>query len=86
MVWRSLLNAPSPSDLLSDCLGALFDQQLLHIPSGLDAQLGLLLDALRARRCLIVFDNMESIMQGGERAGYERPGYEAYGQLLLRVG
>jgi WD40 repeat protein/DNA-binding SARP family transcriptional activator len=86
VIWRSLLNAPALSDLLSSWLLILSDQQLSHIPAGLDAQLGLLFDDMRAHRCLLVLDNVESIMQSGERAGYYRPGYEDYGQLLLRVG
>ena len=86
VIWRSLLNAPTLSDLLDSWLRVLSDQQLAQIPVALDAQLGLLFDYLRRSRCLLVLDNAESIMQGGERAGYYRPGYENYGQLLLRIG
>jgi WD40 repeat protein/DNA-binding SARP family transcriptional activator len=86
VIWRSLINAPTLSDLLAGWLRILSDQQLAQIPDGLDAQLGLLFDYLRSSRCLLVLDNLESIMQGGERAGYYRPGYEDYGRLLLRMG
>lgn len=86
VIWRSLLNAPALSELLGSWLRALSDQQLARLPDGLDAQLGLLFDYLRRSRCLLILDNAESIMQGGERAGYYRAGYEEYGQLLLRMG
>ncbi|MCX6048031.1 MAG: BTAD domain-containing putative transcriptional regulator, partial [Chloroflexi bacterium] len=86
VIWRSLINAPMLSDLLDQWLRILSGQQLAQIPRGLDAQLGLLFGYLRAERCLLVLDNAESIMQGGERAGYYRAGYENYSQLLLRMG
>ncbi len=86
VIWRSLINAPTLSDLLAGWLRMLSDQQIAQMPAGLDAQLGLLFEYLRRSRCLLVLDNLESIMQGGERAGYYRPGYEDYGQLLLRMG
>ncbi|MEL7314999.1 MAG: BTAD domain-containing putative transcriptional regulator, partial [Cyanobacteria bacterium J06559_3] len=31
---------------------------------------------------LLIFDNLETILQGGERAGYFKPEYAAYGDLL----
>ncbi len=86
VIWRSLLNAPTLSDLLDQWLRILSGQQLAKIPPGLDAQLSLLFDYLRTQRCLLILDNAESIMQGGERAGSYRNGYENYGQLLLRIG
>lgn len=86
VIWRSLLNAPTLSDLLEQWLRILSGQQLAKIPPGLDAQLSLLFDYLRTQRCLLILDNAESIMQGGERAGSYRSGYENYGQLLLRIG
>ena len=41
---------------------------------------------LRQKRCLMVLDNAESILQAGEKVGHYREGYEAYGQLLQRIG
>ncbi|MFN8491605.1 MAG: BTAD domain-containing putative transcriptional regulator [Caldilineaceae bacterium] len=86
VLWHSLLNAPTLRELLESWLRVLSGQQLAQIPTGLDAQLNLLFEYLRKHRCLLVLDNTESIMQGGERAGYYRTGYEEYGQLLLRIG
>ncbi|NIV27927.1 MAG: hypothetical protein GWN58_00010, partial [Anaerolineae bacterium] len=51
----------------------------------LDEQLSLLFTYLRQHRCLLVLDNVESILQS-ERAGYYKPGYETYGQLIRRMG
>jgi hypothetical protein len=45
-----------------------------------------LLDRFNQARCLLILDNGESIMQGGENAGAYRDGYEGYGELFRRVG
>lgn len=86
VIWRSLLNAPPLHDLLQSWLRLLDDQPAAKAPEGQDAQLALLFTHLRQQRCLLILDNAESIMQGGDRAGYYRPGYEAYGQLFKRLG
>ncbi len=78
VLWRSLLNAPTLSDLLGQWLYTLSNQQLAQIPAGLDAQLGLLFEYLRKQRCLLILDNAESMMQEGERAGYYRASYEDF--------
>ena len=80
VIWRSLRNAPPLETLLSDLVSFLSKQQET------DAKLGKLLQCLRASRCLVILDNVEAILQAGERAGHYRPGYEDYGELLRLVG
>jgi len=41
---------------------------------------------LRKSRCLLILDNLEAILQSGQRAGRYRKGYEHYGRLIQRVG
>jgi WD40 repeat protein/DNA-binding SARP family transcriptional activator len=84
VVWRSLLNAPPLDELLRDVLHVLSRQQLTDPPEGLDARLALLLDYLRERRCLLVLDNLESILQP-EQPGRVRAGYAGYEQLIQYV-
>ena len=86
ILWRSLLNAPPLADLLSDWLRFLAAPQLPDIPDRLEQQLALLGQYLREQRCLLILDNLESILQGGQRAGRYRPGYEAYEQLVRQFG
>lgn len=81
VIWRSVLNAPPPDELLRDLLQTLTNQHLTELPSGLDAQLALLLDLLRQQRCLLVLDNLESILQP-DQPGQMRPGYAGYAQLM----
>lgn len=83
--WRSLLNAPPLADLLHPLLQLLLPSGEVQLPTTLGEQLTLLFTQLRQQRCLLILDNLESILDAGE-AGRYRPGYEAYGQLLQRAG
>ncbi|MBE9069533.1 NACHT domain-containing protein [Leptolyngbya cf. ectocarpi LEGE 11479] len=76
VIWRSLRNAPPLDELLGELVAFVSDQQ--------DTQPNLrrLLYWLGQSRCLLVLDNMETILHGGEQAGLFCPGYEDYGDLL----
>ncbi len=84
--WRSLLNAPPLSSILQECIQFVSDQQRTALPEEEGRQVSLLLESFRTRRCLLVLDNVESIVQGGSQAGHYREGYEGYGRLLQRIG
>jgi WD40 repeat protein len=84
--WRSLHNAPPLESMLQVCILFLSDQLHTAFPAEEDSQIALLIEYFRARRCLLVLDNVESILQGGSRVGYYREGYEGYGKLLQRIG
>ena len=81
VIWHSLINAPPLDELLRVTLQALSGHSLAVLPASLDEQLALLLDNLRRRRCLLVLDNLESVLHAGQ-AGTYRAGYEPYGQLI----
>ncbi|WP_206069873.1 NB-ARC domain-containing protein [Nodosilinea sp. P-1105] len=86
VMWRSLRDAPQLSDVLADILPILSQQQEVKLPPGQTAQIARLMDHLRQRRCLLVLDNAETILQTGQAVGRYLPGYEAYGDLLQQVG
>src|SRR5262249_5695733 len=46
-----------------------------------EAQIEMLIDTLRRLRCLLILDNLESILRADE-PGTMRPGFEGYTQLL----
>ncbi len=50
------------------------------------AQLQQLLYWLRAKRCLLILDNAETILQSQDYAGQYLPGYENYGALFRAIG
>lgn len=84
VLWRSLLNAPPLDELLRDLLPNLAREPLAELPVTLDERLALLLHKLRQQRSLLIFDNLESILQP-EGSGRMRSGYESYAQLLRHL-
>jgi WD40 repeat protein len=80
IIWRSLRQAP-PLDLL---LGELVTFLSHH--QSLAPSLSNLMEQLRRQRCLIVLDNLDTVLQTGDLAGHYQPGYEAYGDFLRTVG
>ena len=87
VIWRSLRDAPSCEALLDDCLQVLAPEALGESPASdtLEIRINLLLKYLRSMRALLVWDNMESVLDQGEKTGHMRAGYEVYGRLLRRV-
>ena len=79
VIWRSVRNAPPLSTLLQDIVPFLSQQQ------DTEATLGRLMHWLRTHRCLIILDNVETLLSAGSTGQY-RSGYEAYGDLLRQVG
>ncbi len=80
VIWRSLRNAPPLETLLRELVPFLSQQQET------EAKMRKLLQCLQSSRCLVILDNLEAILEAGERAGQYRPGYEEYGELLALVG
>ncbi len=85
VIWRSLRDVPSCEALLDDCLQVLAPQALSDASSSLESRQNLLLDCLRSRRVLLVYDNLESFLQEGEDSGRVRAGYEGFARVLWRV-
>jgi hypothetical protein len=83
---RSLRNAPQLSILLADLLLILADSPTSILPESTPDRLNLLMEHLRQKRCLLILDNAESILQSCETAGQYQPNCEDYADLLRRVG
>ncbi|WP_200667986.1 NB-ARC domain-containing protein [Oxynema sp. CENA135] len=85
LIWRSLSHAPTPETLLDDLL-LRFYPETLDPPAAIATKMTLVIEGLRSRRCLIVLDDVETILRPGDRLGRYQSGYEVYGQLFQRVG
>ncbi|KAM3094821.1 NB-ARC domain-containing protein [Phormidesmis sp. 146-35] len=86
VIWRSLRDAPTVETILSDLIQVLSQQQETELPDSVDGKLGRLMHYLRQHRCLLILDNVESILGTGEQAGHYPIGYEFYGDLFKRIG
>jgi WD40 repeat protein/transcriptional regulator with XRE-family HTH domain len=84
--WRSLYNAPPLSSFLKQCIQFVSDQQRADLPGRIDEQIHILISYLQQRRCLLILDNVESILRPGSRPGHYLDGYDNYGELLRRLG
>ncbi|MBD1903622.1 NB-ARC domain-containing protein [Trichocoleus sp. DQ-A3] len=85
LVWQSLRNAPPIEIVLTQLLKFFANQQEVTQAESLDGQISQLIERLRSSRCLIVFDNVEAILDGVQ-AGQYRSGYEQYDEFLRRIG
>jgi len=81
IIWRSLRNALSLEDLLTELIQFVSHQQAM-IPAQPDQQTLLLLEYLRQFPVLLILDNLESLLQAGDRRGRFREGYEGYDRFL----
>ena len=86
VIWRSLRDAPSCDALVKECLQVLAPQQLRERADPLEGRLRRLLEQLRARRVLLVLDNLEMLLEEGVGTGRMRAGFEGYAHLLRRTG
>ena len=86
VIWRSLRSAPPLSDLLLDLLQTISAEPHSPLPSTPSAQIAQFLYRLQQQRCLLVLDNGETLLQGGQVAGHYRPGYETYADLFRQIG
>ncbi len=84
VIWRSLRDVPSCSALVDGCLQVLVPDLLREQLDSLEARLSLLMEQLRARRVLLVLDNLEVLLEEG--TGHMRVGFEGYARLLRQMG
>ncbi|MBW4698273.1 MAG: PD40 domain-containing protein [Aphanocapsa lilacina HA4352-LM1] len=86
VIWRSLRNAPPIEQILSDVLRFLDVGPAAEAPPHLDGKLHRVLQLMQKQRCLLVLDNIETVLREGGWAGHYREGYEGYGELLRSAG
>jgi hypothetical protein len=83
--WRSLRDAPPTTDWLAGAIAFLSDHRAV-LPRRETARLSLLLDLLRERRCLLVLDGMDAVLQPRNAGGAYCDGCAGYGTLVQRLG
>src|SRR5947209_8430563 len=85
VIWRSLRDVPSCEALLESCLQVLAPQALSDVSASPERRQALLLECLRSRRVLLIYDNLESFLEEGEDSGRMRAGDEGFSRVLRRV-
>jgi hypothetical protein len=85
VIFRSLRNAP-PLAFILDSLIRVASAAHSTLPESVGDKIALLMQLFRERRCLVVLDNLETILQPGTYAGEYRAGFDEYGLFLQRLG
>ncbi len=85
VIFRSLGEAPPLSTLLDQLIYSVAAPQIV-LPPQLADKFALLVDLLRQARCLLILDNLETIMQTGTAETQYLAGYEGYGKLFKVLG
>src|SRR6266496_6141783 len=77
-----LFNAQPLREVLEGLVRHLSGGAHAELPVDPGEQIDVVLTHLRASRCLIVLDNLETLFRPGATTGEYLPGYQDYGQLL----
>src|SRR2546421_1284798 len=85
VLWRSLRDAPSCEELVADCITFFSETPPAEFPTSLEQRITQLVARLQASRCLLVLDNLETLMASGDPEGNYLPDYEGYGRLIGRL-
>jgi transcriptional regulator with XRE-family HTH domain len=85
VLWRSVRDAPGCSELVADCITFFSETPPAEFPASLEQRIDQLLARLQAHRCLLVLDNLESLLQSRDPESDYLPGYEGYGRLIQRL-
>src|SRR6266516_3827039 len=85
VIWRSLRDVPTCEALLDSCLQVLAPQALSDVSASPERRQDLLLECLRDRHILLVYDNLESFLEEGEDRGRMCAGDEGFSRVLRRV-
>lgn len=86
IIWRSLGTSPTLHNTLKSLLKFLSNPPETELPASTDELLSLLIDKLRSHRCLIILDDVQTILSSRQIAGNYRPEHENYSTLFKRIG
>src|SRR6266699_3865267 len=86
VLWRSLRDATSFEELVNDCITFFSETPPAEFSSSLEQRINQLIGRLQERRCLLVLDNLETLLEVEDPEGNYRAGYQGYGRLIERLG
>lgn len=84
--WRSLIHPLPVTQMLASWVQFFSKGRVKDEPADQNALTSQLMEYLRKYRCLLVLDDVETILRSGKCAGYYQEGYEDYGQLFRCLG
>ncbi|MFM7192482.1 MAG: NB-ARC domain-containing protein, partial [Microcystaceae cyanobacterium] len=89
IIWRDLNDFPEPETLETELIEILADGPLSSTTTSeknTNNPLRHLAKLLRKHRCLIILDNLQSLLQDGQLAGhYQNPNYHTFFKFLSKI-
>ncbi len=86
VLWRSVRDAPSCEELVADCITFFSEAPPAAFPASLEQRINQLIGRLQEWRCLLVLDNVDTLLEEGDPEGTYRACYQGYGRLIERLG
>jgi hypothetical protein len=86
VIWRSLRHSPPLETTIKNLLKFILNQPEIELPNSIPDRLSLLMEYLRKNRCLIILDDVQTILSSGQLAGNYRPECENYSILFRQIG
>lgn len=85
--WRSLEDIPLIEDLILEIICNLSHREKteVNLPENLDKKISLLMSYLHSSRCLLVLDNVEKILDTGDKTGCYVSEHQGYRDFLRHV-
>ncbi|MBD1826713.1 NB-ARC domain-containing protein [Microcoleus vaginatus GB1-A2] len=85
VIWRSLCHSPPLETTLKNLLEFLLNKPEIELPTSIPDRLSLLMEYLRKNRCLVILDDVQTILSSGQLAGNYRPECENYSILFRQI-
>ncbi|MFM6450619.1 MAG: NB-ARC domain-containing protein, partial [Planktothrix sp.] len=85
IIWHSLCTYPTLEITLKNLLLFFSNQSLTELPASLHEQLSLLIEYLRTKHCLIILDDVQTLLNQGTLAGQYHPDFKNYSLLFKLI-
>lgn len=86
VIWRSLHYTPTLSEFLTELISILSQQQETELPDNTGHQILQLMKHLQSVCCLLIIDDVQTIMESQKLAGHYYKEYENYRYLFQTIG
>lgn len=85
VIWRSLRFETPLNQVLRELLRLFSSESETQCSDNLNVSLQQLLKHLQSQRCLLILDNLETLLQTGNFRSSYRKGFQAYGQFFQQM-
>lgn len=85
ILWRSLRSAPPFSEFIAAALSFLSDHSIVSPPANSNEAISALVKLLRQKKCLIILDNLDTLLEVDIESGRYRENYADYGKMIRRL-